>query len=69
MAGKIRLTCKDGNEIQSDEVVRCDLDGSLPLWVFPAEVGQAEHCQPDRQLGGGQVRAMDVGDQSSALVT
>ena len=31
--------------------MRCDLDGPLPLWVFPAEVGQAEHCQPDRQLG------------------
>ena len=38
----------------SSDVVRwlVDLDGSLPLRVFPAEVGQAEHCQPDGELGG-----------------
>ena len=40
----------DGGEHVQDREDEVDLDRSLPLWVFPAEPGEAEHGKADAHL-------------------
>ena len=35
--------------------------------MFPAEVGQAEHCQPDRQLGEVVMEEEEVKDKEGEI--